>query len=191
MGVCAAAAARRPVIVDLCTGSGALAARPGAALARRPRHRRRRLRRRAGLRPPQRRGHRGRTASQADVTDPGLLAELDGQVDLVVANPPYIPDGAALEPEVADMIRRTRCSAARTGWRSSRAIVELAGRWLRPGGLLAVEHDDTTSRRHRRTSFSRGRAVSTTSTARIATWPAGPGSSPPRPRAGRGCAGER
>ena len=31
---------------------------------------------------------------QADVTAPGLLAELDGQVDLVVANPPYIPDGS-------------------------------------------------------------------------------------------------
>ena len=39
---------------------------------------------------------------QADVTAAGLLAELDGQVDLVVANPPYIPDGAALEPEVAE-----------------------------------------------------------------------------------------
>jgi release factor glutamine methyltransferase len=27
------------------------------------------------------------------------------------------------------------------------AVVGLAGRWLRPGGLLAVEHDDTTSAR--------------------------------------------
>jgi release factor glutamine methyltransferase len=26
-----------------------------------------------------------------------------------------------------------------------RPVVRLAGRWLRPGGLLAVEHDDTTS----------------------------------------------
>jgi release factor glutamine methyltransferase len=25
------------------------------------------------------------------------------------------------------------------------AVVALAGRWLRPGGLFAVEHDDTTS----------------------------------------------
>jgi release factor glutamine methyltransferase len=25
------------------------------------------------------------------------------------------------------------------------AVVGLAGRWLRPGGLFAVEHDDTTS----------------------------------------------
>jgi len=24
-------------------------------------------------------------------------------------------------------------------------VVQLAGRWLRPGGLFAVEHDDTTS----------------------------------------------
>lgn len=27
------------------------------------------------------------------------------------------------------------------------AVVDLAGRWLRPGGLFAVEHDDTTSSR--------------------------------------------
>ena len=37
---------------------------------------------------------------EADVTA-GLLPELTGTVDLVVANPPYIPAGAELEPEVA------------------------------------------------------------------------------------------
>jgi len=35
----------------------------------------------------------------ADATAAGLLSELDGQVDLVVANPPYVPDGAILEPK--------------------------------------------------------------------------------------------
>src|SRR4051794_31768261 len=38
---------------------------------------------------------------RADVTDNGQLPELDGQVALLVANPPYIPDGVTLEPEVA------------------------------------------------------------------------------------------
>lgn len=37
----------------------------------------------------------------ADVATPGLLSELDGTADLVVANPPYVPDSASLEPEVA------------------------------------------------------------------------------------------
>ena len=56
----------RPVIVDLCTGSGALAYRrwptTGPTLVSRgPSHRHRRLRHRAGLRAPQCRGGGGRT----------------------------------------------------------------------------------------------------------------------------------
>ena len=66
---------------------------------------------------------------RADVTDTALLPELDGQVDLLVANPPYIPDGVALEPEVANMIRRMHCSAARTGWTSSKR----SSSWLPDG----------------------------------------------------------
>lgn len=42
---------------------------------------------------------------RADVIElarvPGSPPDLDGRVDLVVANPPYVPDGAVLEPEVA------------------------------------------------------------------------------------------
>ena len=33
-------------------------------------------------------------SSQGDMTDPALLPELDGRVDVVVSNPPYVPDGA-------------------------------------------------------------------------------------------------
>ncbi|MGV0717347.1 peptide chain release factor N(5)-glutamine methyltransferase [Mycolicibacterium sp. XJ662] len=137
---------RPPVIVDLCTGSGALAlalanAVPDArviaiddsedALAY---------------------AHRnlvdtGVELIRADVTAPGLLPELDGQVDLVVANPPYIPDGAELEPEVAEHDPAHALFGGPDGMVVIDAIVGLAGRWLRDGGGCAVEHDDTTSAR--------------------------------------------
>jgi release factor glutamine methyltransferase len=135
---------REPVIVDLCTGSGALAL---ALAAHRPSARviavddsdsalayaRRNL---AGT---------GVELVAADVTAPGLLPELDGAVDLLVANPPYIPDGAVLEPEVADHDPAHALFGGPDGMTVIRAIAALAGRWLRGGGRCAVEHDDTTS----------------------------------------------
>jgi release factor glutamine methyltransferase len=81
----------------------------------------------------------------ADVTDSALLRELDGQVDLLVANPPYIPDGVVLEPEVAQHDPPHALFGGPDGMTVINAIVELAGHWLRPGGRCAVEHDDTTS----------------------------------------------
>ena len=75
----------------------------------------------------------------------GLLPELDGRVDLVVANPPYVPDGVELEPEVAQHDPPHAVFGGPDGMTVIAAVVGLAGRWLRPGGLFAVEHDDTTS----------------------------------------------
>jgi release factor glutamine methyltransferase len=134
----------RPVVVDLCTGSGALAlalahGRPGAriiavddsvealAYARR---------------------NSAATAIElveADVTAPGLLSDHDGEVDLIVANPPYIPDGARLEPEVAQHDPGHALFGGPDGMRVIGPIVDLAARLLRPGGRIAVEHDDTTA----------------------------------------------
>lgn len=82
---------------------------------------------------------------QADVRTPGLLAEFDGRVDLVVSNPPYIPDGVELEPEVAQHDPPEALFGGPDGMTVIAAVTALAGRWLRPGGLFAVEHDDTTS----------------------------------------------
>jgi len=82
---------------------------------------------------------------RADVTDNNQLPELDGQVDLLVANPPYIPDGATLEPEVAQHDPPHALFGGPDGMMVINAIAELAGRWLKPGGRCAVEHDDTTS----------------------------------------------
>ena len=82
---------------------------------------------------------------RGDVTDPALLPELDGQVDLLVANPPYIPDRATLEPEVAQHDPPHALFGGPDGMTVINAIVGLAGRWLTAGGRCAVEHDDTTS----------------------------------------------
>jgi release factor glutamine methyltransferase len=134
----------RPVIVDVCTGSGALA----VALAhRRP------AARVIGVDDSDtaldyaRRNAEGTAVElvRADVTTPGLLPELDGRVDLVVANPPYVPDDVVLEPEVAQHDPHRAVFGGPDGMTLVTAVVSLAGRWLRPGGLFAVEHDDTAS----------------------------------------------
>ena len=134
----------RPLIVDLCTGSGALA----LALARhRP------AARVIGIDDSDealqyaRRNTAGTAVELlcADVTESGLLPELDQGVDLVVANPPYVLDDIALEPEVAQHDPPHAVFGGGDGMAVIAAVVGLAGRWLRHGGLFAVEHDDTTS----------------------------------------------
>lgn len=136
----------KPLIVDLCTGSGALALalaqhRPDArviAVDDSPSALEYARRNAAGS---------GVEVLAADVTAPGLPAELDGRVDLLVANPPYIPAGAELEPEVADHDPAHALFGGADGMAVIGPIVGLAGRWLREGARCAVEHDDTTSRR--------------------------------------------
>lgn len=135
----------RPVIVDLCTGSGALAI---ALAAHWPRARVIAVDDDATALDYARRNAEATTVElvQADVTVPGLLAELTGSVDLVVSNPPYIPAGADLEPEVADHDPAHALFGGPDGMAVITPIARLAGGWLTPGGLFAVEHDDTTSR---------------------------------------------
>lgn len=134
----------RPVVVDLCTGSGALA----VALARhRPAGRVIGIDDSDAALAYARRNAEGTCVEliRADVTAPGLLPELDGRTDLVVANPPYVPYGAAVEAEVAQHDPPHAVFGGADGMAVIRAVVRLAGRWLRPGGRFAVEHDDTTS----------------------------------------------
>lgn len=138
-----------PVILDLCTGSGALA----VALA----HHWAELGQEARIVALDnsdaaleyaRRNAEGTTIEivRADVTEPGLLPELAGRVDLIVANPPYVPDGAVLDPEVAQHDPHQAVFGGPDGLAVIAPIARLAGRWLRPGGLIGIEHDDTTSR---------------------------------------------
>ncbi len=133
-----------PVIVDVCTGSGALA----LALAQHwPTARVLGIDNSDAALGYARKNSIGTTIKlvRADATEPGLLAELDGHVDLVVANPPYVPEAVELEPEVSQYDPPHAVFAGPDGMAVIPAIVGLAGRWLAPGGLFAVEHDDTTS----------------------------------------------
>ncbi|GFG75118.1 peptide chain release factor N(5)-glutamine methyltransferase [Mycobacterium botniense] len=134
----------RPVIVDLCTGSGALA----VALAHHwPQARVLGVDDSETALAYARQNAQGTAVDLvcADVTTPDLFPELDGLVDLVVANPPYIPDGSLLEPEVAQHDPHHALFGGPDGMTVITAVVNLAGRWLRPGGMFGVEHDDSTS----------------------------------------------
>jgi release factor glutamine methyltransferase len=67
---------------------------------------------------------------------PGSLA---GVVDLIVSNPPYIAAGEALPPEVADWEPRQALVAGPTGLEAIAEIVAGAPHWLRRPGALVVE----------------------------------------------------
>ncbi|WP_067702183.1 peptide chain release factor N(5)-glutamine methyltransferase [Nocardia jejuensis] len=138
----------QPVVVDLCTGSGALAlaiahARPDAQVH-------------AVELDPEAMAWARRNALQlsdegdtpidlhaGDVTDPAILEHLDGRVDLVVSNPPYIPEDARLDPEVADHDPHRALFGGPDGLDVIRPMIATIARLLRPGGVVAVEHDDS------------------------------------------------
>jgi release factor glutamine methyltransferase len=137
-----------PVVVDLCTGSGALAlgvahARPDAvvhAVERDPAalawaRRNADLRAEAGDTPI--------TLHAADVTEPGVLAHLESGVDAVLCNPPYVPAGTEVPPEVADHDPAAAVFGGPDGLDVIRPVVALAAELLRPGGVVAIEHDDS------------------------------------------------
>ncbi len=139
---------RPPVVLDLCTGSGALAlaianARPDAlvhaveldpsALAW--------ARRNADLRAEL--GDTAITLHHGDVTDRALLTDLDGRVDVIVSNPPYIPEGADLEPEVLDHDPHLALFGGADGLSVIEPMIGTIARLLRVGGGVGVEHDDS------------------------------------------------
>ena len=69
-----------------------------------------------------------------------VLSELDGTVDCVVSNPPYIPVGSLVPPEVGEYDPPAALWSGQDGLDAIRAVERTARRLLRPGGLLAVEH---------------------------------------------------
>lgn len=75
------------------------------------------------------------------------LSELDGTCDVVVSNPPYVPPGAVpREPEVADHDPAVALyGLGADGLEVPRGISDAAARLLRPGGLLVLEHAEVQS----------------------------------------------
>jgi release factor glutamine methyltransferase len=73
----------------------------------------------------------------------GCLRELDGTVDLVVSNPPYIPLGATVrDPEVAAYDPPRALWGGEDGTDVVRVVERVARRLLRPGAPVVVEHGD-------------------------------------------------
>jgi release factor glutamine methyltransferase len=147
-GLARIAERRDPVVVDLCTGTGAIAL---AVAARRPdavvhaveadaaaltwaRH---------NIAEHARAGGTPITLHHADVRAPDLLLELESHVDLVLCNPPYVPEGVELPPEVAEWDPRTAVFAGPDGLDVIRPVIAASAGLLRYGGAMAIEHDDT------------------------------------------------
>lgn len=78
----------------------------------------------------------------ADLAD--ALPELDGAVDVVVSNPPYIPDGAIpRDPEVRLFDPEHALYGGPDGLDVVRALSRRALVLLRPGGTLVLEHGES------------------------------------------------
>ena len=74
----------------------------------------------------------------------GALPELNGSVDLVIANPPYIPLDAfeSVVPEVRDHDPPLALFSGDDGLDAIKIVAAEAARLLRPAGLLCIEHAD-------------------------------------------------
>ncbi|MFM6968525.1 MAG: peptide chain release factor N(5)-glutamine methyltransferase [Microbacteriaceae bacterium] len=72
------------------------------------------------------------------------LPELDGTVDVVVTNPPYIPEAEKpADIEVLGYDPETALFGGDDGLRDIRTFIATAARLLRPGGVLVLEHGDS------------------------------------------------
>jgi release factor glutamine methyltransferase len=65
----------------------------------------------------------------------------DARFELITANPPYIPSGdiAGLDADVRDFEPRLALDGGADGLQVTRRLIAEAGRYLTPGGLLALE----------------------------------------------------
>lgn len=140
-----------PLVVDLATGAGTIA----FALANELPH----ARVSAVERDPVALGWTRRNAARRVAAgDPpvslhlgsieGCLPDLDGQVDLVASNPPYVAttERHVPDPEVVDHDPAIALWAGEDGLDVIRLVERAARRLLRPGGLVVVEHSDRQGR---------------------------------------------
>ena len=148
-----------PLVVDLCAGSGAIAAAVAAevpaarviaveladdavvaAVAACERHAPGRVR-----------------VLQADAAAPSTLAGLDGSVDVVVTNPPYVPAGALEDVETASYDPRLALfGGGEDGLDLPVALVRRAAALLHDDGLLVMEHDAGQGRARREAALAVG-----------------------------------
>jgi release factor glutamine methyltransferase len=139
---------KSPLVVDLCTGTAAIAvamaaARPDAVVHAVDVDRIALTWAQRNIADHVRAGGTPVTLHAADVGQPDLLVELESRVDLVLCNPPYVPDGTPLPREVAAWDPPLAVFGGPDGLDVIRAVIGAAAGLLRYGGALAIEHDDT------------------------------------------------
>ena len=81
---------------------------------------------------------------RGDATHPTMLGFLNGLVDVVVTNPPYVPaDEMPTQPEAAADPHAALYGGSADGTEIPVRIMRRARTLLRPGGLLLMEHSPT------------------------------------------------
>jgi release factor glutamine methyltransferase len=139
----AASASPAPIAVDLGTGSGAIAIAMATEVPR--------ARVFAVERSPEAHRWAGRNVAESgagnlelvlgDLAD--ALPELDGQVAVVISNPPYVPkDAVPRDPEVRLFDPAMALYGGDDGLDLVRAVSRTGLRLLYPGGTLVIEHGE-------------------------------------------------
>ncbi len=135
----AALAGPRPVVVDLCCGSGAIAAALGAVLDGIELYA-------VDIDPAAVRCARVNLAAAGGLAYVGDLYEplpqsLRGRVDVLVANAPYVPSDeiALMPPEARIHEAQVALDGGADGLDVQRRVIAGAAPWLAPGGHLLIE----------------------------------------------------
>lgn len=130
-----------PVVVDLCTGSGAIARAIADEVPRATVHAVE-LDEGALVWAARNLADTGVSLTHGDLAT--ALPELEGTVDVVVCNPPYIPLEAweSVAPEARDHDPHLALFSGDDGLAAMRVLEVRAARLLRSGGVVGAEHAD-------------------------------------------------
>jgi release factor glutamine methyltransferase len=135
------AAGRTPVVVDLCTGSGAIALAVATEVPQAAVHAVELSEDAFGWAARNLSGS-GVDLRQGDMAD--SFPDLDGTVDVVLCNPPYIPLDAyeSVAAEAREHDPHLALFSGDDGLAAIRVLARVAARLLRPGGVMGAEHAD-------------------------------------------------
>jgi release factor glutamine methyltransferase len=135
------ASGRAPVVIDLCTGSGAIALAVATEVPEAQVHAVE-LSEEALAWAAKNLAGSGVDLRHGDMA--GAFPDLDGAVDVVLCNPPYIPLDAYLT--VAEEARvhdpHLALFSGEDGLEAMRVVEQVAARLLRPSGVVGAEHAD-------------------------------------------------
>jgi len=77
------------------------------------------------------------------ILESDVSTALDGvKCDVVIANPPYIPDGQDLPADVRNHEPAIALFGGADGMKAPRLFIAASARLLKPGGFLAIEHHE-------------------------------------------------